>query len=60
MLPWLQGSPAPDVETAYPLGAIDFVSGEAHIIHRKLAKSNRQHAKDLYSIDMEQDAVRCG
>ncbi|MNI90063.1 hypothetical protein D3C73_1475440 [compost metagenome] len=60
MLSWLQGSAAPDIETADPLRAVDFVSGEAHIIHWKPLKSNRQQAKHLYSIDMEQDAALSG
>ncbi|MNL46832.1 hypothetical protein D3C87_1695790 [compost metagenome] len=60
MLSWLQGSAAPDIETADPLRAVDFVSGEAHIIHWKLAKSNRQQTKHLYGVDMEQDAAFCG
>ncbi|MNR30884.1 hypothetical protein D3C85_1483610 [compost metagenome] len=59
MLSRLQWSPAPDIESADTLGAIDFVGSEAHIIDRQLMKSDRQHAQNLYGIDMEQNAPFC-
>ncbi|MNN76088.1 hypothetical protein D3C81_1924380 [compost metagenome] len=60
MLPRLQRHPPAHVQAAYALRAADFVGREAHVIHRKPAKCDRQHPKSLYSIDVEQDPPLSG